>query len=159
MENLKGLAVGMNFCKCHRELAKNDLFDILIKGADSVVAAVKRGDIESIAAISEAVRRYEAASDKKVIIENVIDGNNFDAGEVGEKKEEKVSVAEISDRFEYKKPSEEGIRKIETIRKNCQILAMMIDAEIPDSREKDMAIKKLEEVSMWANKAIVFNVK
>ena len=63
----------------------------------------------------------------------------------------------ISERFEHKKPNEEGVKVIQDTRDACKDLAVLLDRIVPESREKSLAITKLEEVSMWANKAIVFH--
>lgn len=58
--------------------------------------------------------------------------------------------------FEYQAPSPEATNKIITVRIACAKLYECITWNIADSRERAIAITKLEEVSMWANKAIVF---
>lgn len=42
----------------------------------------------------------------------------------------------------------------ECIRESCKGLAEFLDETVPDSREKSLAITKLEEVMFWANAAI-----
>ncbi len=59
--------------------------------------------------------------------------------------------------FEYQKPTDEQIGRISIVRELCLITYEVILAEVPDSPQRDIAITKLEEASMWANKAIVFN--
>jgi hypothetical protein len=61
--------------------------------------------------------------------------------------------------FEYQKPDVEQVERIERIRKCCDCLHTVILNNAPSSRERSLAITKLEEVSMWANKAIVFEEK
>lgn len=58
--------------------------------------------------------------------------------------------------FEYQKPTEESVLRITQIREICKNLYEAIQT-FRDSREKSLAITKLEEVSMWINKHIVFN--
>jgi len=58
--------------------------------------------------------------------------------------------------FEYQKPTEEHVAKITEVREACKALYDVLQS-LPASREKSLAITKLEEVSMWANKGIVFN--
>jgi hypothetical protein len=60
---------------------------------------------------------------------------------------------DITERFEYHKPDEEATARIKRIRAKCKELAKLIDDELEPGREKALAITKLEEVSMWANKA------
>lgn len=61
--------------------------------------------------------------------------------------------------FEYQAPTEESIEKIKRMRSACKTLFDLLSSELPESREKSLAKTKLEEVSMWANKCIVFNQK
>lgn len=58
--------------------------------------------------------------------------------------------------FEYQKPSDEHVVKITEVREKCKELYDVL-LSLPESRERSLAITKLEEVSMWANKCIVFN--
>lgn len=58
--------------------------------------------------------------------------------------------------FEYQKPTPAGVEQIETVRQGCKTLHDILLA-LPACRERSLAITKLEEVSMWANKGIVFN--
>jgi len=63
---------------------------------------------------------------------------------------------EIKNPFEYQKPTEEKTAKINEIREACRELHKIL-LTLPASRETALAITKLEEVSMWANKSVVFN--
>jgi hypothetical protein len=64
--------------------------------------------------------------------------------------------------FEYQKPTPEQVEVIEAIRLKCADLFSFLDRlawESPhqaNSRHIDIAKQKLEEVSMWANKGVVF---
>lgn len=58
--------------------------------------------------------------------------------------------------FEYQKPTPEQENKLITVRVAHAKLYECILWNIKDSRERAIAITKLEECSMWANKAIVF---
>lgn len=58
--------------------------------------------------------------------------------------------------FEYQKPTEEHVKQIEVVRGKCKELHEVLLA-LPECRERSLAVTKLEEVSMWANKGIVFN--
>lgn len=59
--------------------------------------------------------------------------------------------------FEYQKPTEVSVDRIIALRDAHHKLAEMILAIVPKSRERSAAITKLEESSMWTNKAIVMN--
>lgn len=58
--------------------------------------------------------------------------------------------------FEYQAPTPEGVKQITEVREGCKALHDTLLTLAP-SRERSVAITKLEEVSMWANKGIVFN--
>jgi hypothetical protein len=56
--------------------------------------------------------------------------------------------------FDYHRPSDKQVNEITTVREGCKALHATLLA-LPSSRERSLAITKLEEVSMWANKGIV----
>lgn len=58
--------------------------------------------------------------------------------------------------FEYQTPTPEGVQQITAVRESCKALYDVLNT-LPACRERSLAITKLEEVSMWANKGIVFN--
>lgn len=55
------------------------------------------------------------------------------------------------------KPSEAGLASIERIRLDVNELHTLIEQACPQSRERSLALTHLEEVCMWAVKAIVLN--
>lgn len=67
-------------------------------------------------------------------------------------------TTEISKRFEYQRPSADAVARIEKVRAKCKELAELIHEVCPPCRETSLAITKLEEASMWANKGLVFNL-
>lgn len=66
-------------------------------------------------------------------------------------------TAYIEKTFTYQKPNEMQIPIYEELRLKMKELAYYIEAHCPNSREKSLAFTKLEECSMWANKAIALN--
>jgi len=68
-----------------------------------------------------------------------------------------LEKAEELNPFDYQAPTEISVEKIKRFREACKNLHDLIQSGIPISREKSLAVTKLEEVSMWGNKAIVFN--
>jgi hypothetical protein len=70
-----------------------------------------------------------------------------------------VDVSELISNFNYRKMSEKQIEDSQNVRELGVKLALLIDEVIPDSREKSLAITKLEESIMWANKGISLNLK
>ncbi len=65
-----------------------------------------------------------------------------------------MEVPELQNRFTYHAPKEGQVEKYEKIRNHCHSLAQDLNAMCPDSREKSLAITKLEEVVFWANASI-----
>lgn len=63
--------------------------------------------------------------------------------------------AEILSRFTFHKPDEDGVKKMREIRKKVRELALLIDSNCPESREKATALTQLSFVMMSANSAIV----
>ena len=64
---------------------------------------------------------------------------------------------DIKNRFTYHKPKEDKAYIFVDIRECAKNFANMINALVPESREKSLAITKLEEVVMWANAGISRN--
>lgn len=58
--------------------------------------------------------------------------------------------------FEYQAPTEEHVKQIQEVRAAYKALYELL-MTLPESRERSLAITKLEESSMWSNKGIVFN--
>jgi hypothetical protein len=58
--------------------------------------------------------------------------------------------------FEYQRPNQEQVDAIEVVRNGCAYLLALIEAHVPVGRQRSIAITNLEQVSMWANKGIVF---
>lgn len=54
-------------------------------------------------------------------------------------------------RFTYHAPQPGQPEIYQEIRDNAYDLASLIDARVPDSREKSLAITHLEQAVMWAN--------
>lgn len=63
----------------------------------------------------------------------------------------------IEHRFVYHPPKADQIPRYEILRGYFKQLARDIENLCPDSRERSIAITKLEEVVMWANAAIARN--
>lgn len=60
------------------------------------------------------------------------------------------------DPFIYHAPSDNQVARITNVRNGCQAMLQILLTNLEESHERTLAIRKLEEVSMWANKAIVF---
>lgn len=57
-----------------------------------------------------------------------------------------------------RKSDEQGVR-FNYVMNDCKRLADTIIAQVPYSREREEAIRKLEEVQMWANKGLALHTK
>jgi len=64
---------------------------------------------------------------------------------------------QIENNFKYHPPKGNQQERYVTIRNEAKDLAISIDALCPDSREKSLAMTKLEEAVMWANASIARN--
>ena len=60
----------------------------------------------------------------------------------------------IENNFKYHEPKEGQTEMYKQIRRKAKELAYIIEEVCPNSREKALAMTKLEECSMWANTAI-----
>lgn len=61
---------------------------------------------------------------------------------------------QIDRAFTYHAPKGDQPKRYEAIRGFAKQFALLIDDFCPDSREKSLAITKLEESVMWANASI-----
>lgn len=66
---------------------------------------------------------------------------------------------QIENNFKYHAPKPNQIPRYEIIRNLAREFALQLNAYCPESREKSLAITKLEECVMWANAAIARNEK
>lgn len=64
---------------------------------------------------------------------------------------------QIENNFMYHSPKDGQTEKYEEIRAKGKELAYLIDSICPNSREKSLAMTKLEESVMWANSSIARN--
>jgi hypothetical protein len=69
----------------------------------------------------------------------------------------KVTENEIESRFTYHAPKADQPTRYGIIRDFGRQFAKDINALCPDSREKTIALERLDEVVMWANAAIARN--
>jgi hypothetical protein len=68
-----------------------------------------------------------------------------------------MKKSELENNFKYHAPSPEQIPIYQELRTRCGELAQYINDVVPDSREKSLAVTKLEEVVMWANAGVARN--
>ena len=67
-----------------------------------------------------------------------------------------MDSSEKKDPFVYQKANEQQSAKIQEIMAAAQAMNAIL-ATLPVSRETSLAITKLEECAMWANKSVAFN--
>ena len=65
--------------------------------------------------------------------------------------------SKIESAFTYHAPKPGQPEMYTEIREKAKELAFLIDGLCPDSREKSLAMTKLEECAMWANASIARN--
>jgi len=68
-----------------------------------------------------------------------------------------MSNKEIENNFTYHSPTDSQQGHYIAIRAKGKELACIIDSHCPNSREKSLAMTKLEEAVMWANASIARN--
>jgi len=66
-------------------------------------------------------------------------------------------IEQIENNFMYHSPKEGQQEKYTALRSKAKELAYMIEELAPSSREKSLAMTKLEESIMWANASIARN--
>lgn len=60
----------------------------------------------------------------------------------------------IEHNFKHHPPRGDQVDRYQDIRLEAKGLAIIFDSHCPDSREKSLAMTKLEEAVMWANASI-----
>lgn len=68
-----------------------------------------------------------------------------------------MDTNDLQNRFAYHKPKPGQLDDYKQIRDDVYAVALLIDDLCPDSREKSLAITKLEEAVFWANASIARN--
>lgn len=68
-----------------------------------------------------------------------------------------MHVEDLKNRFTYHAPKEGQPVMYKDIRDKAYELAELMNQHVPESREKSLAITKLEEAVMWANAGIARN--
>ncbi len=63
----------------------------------------------------------------------------------------------LNNSFTYHSPKDDQPARYEKLRDHAKSLAFLIWSSVPPSREKSLAITKLEEAIFWANKGIACN--
>lgn len=66
-------------------------------------------------------------------------------------------IEQIENNFTYHLPKDNQVERYRSIRDKAKAFAFFIHHTCPDSREKSLAMTKLEEAVMWANAAIARN--
>jgi len=68
-----------------------------------------------------------------------------------------MHIQDINNRFTYHAPKPGQSKRYEDLREAGRQLAILINDLCPESREKSLAITKVEEAISWANAAIARN--
>ena len=66
-------------------------------------------------------------------------------------------MIDIEKNFTFHAPKPDQTSRYTEIRQNAKLTAELFDQLCPESREKSLAMTKLEEAVMWANAAIARN--
>jgi hypothetical protein len=68
-----------------------------------------------------------------------------------------IEQSDLNNRFTYHPPRDNQVGSYVQVRNAGKVLAELINQLAPDSREKSLAITRVEEAVMWANAAIARN--
>jgi hypothetical protein len=68
-----------------------------------------------------------------------------------------MDTTDIINRFTYRPPKDDQPARYEEIRRQAREFALYLNDNLPESREKSLAITKLEEAVYWANVSIARN--
>ena len=68
-----------------------------------------------------------------------------------------MTMEELANRFTYHAPRGDQPVRYEGIRAKGMLFALEVFGSCPESREKALALTKIEEAVMWANAAIARN--
>lgn len=71
--------------------------------------------------------------------------------------DDKLLLERIESDFTYHPPNIDTADKYITVRQAAKTFALLIVEQCPHGRERSTALTKLEEATMWANKAIARN--
>ena len=71
--------------------------------------------------------------------------------------EDNMEKATLENNFTYHAPKEGQAERYTTLRSKAKFLAQEINEVCPESREKALALTKLEEAVFWANASIARN--
>lgn len=71
-----------------------------------------------------------------------------------ERRKRMITHEELESRFTYHAPKDGQPERYERIRYKAKMLAAYINEQCPESREKSIALTKIDEAVMWANAAI-----
>ncbi len=59
--------------------------------------------------------------------------------------------------FEYLKPTDDQMARMQRVRDAARVYAEVLDRELPDGPDKTHTIRQHRQVAMWANVAITRN--
>jgi hypothetical protein len=66
-----------------------------------------------------------------------------------------IGQEDLGNRFNYHPPqTKQRENEHSDVRQGCFVLALNLDALLPDGREKSLAITHLEQVMFWANASL-----
>lgn len=68
-----------------------------------------------------------------------------------------LTIADIDNNFAYHAPAGDQAKRYGQLRDSGKSFAKDVFIHCPDSREKSIALAKIEEAVMWANAAIARN--
>ncbi len=68
-----------------------------------------------------------------------------------------MNLSEIENAFAYHAPKDDQVERYQNLRAMAKSMALQIEDLCPNSREKSLALTKIQEANMWANASIAIN--
>lgn len=65
-----------------------------------------------------------------------------------------MTTEQIINRVGFVEPDEDQLVKIQHMRSAAEVYLKALESQVPDGRAKAIAVTKIEEALMWANKGI-----
>ena len=70
-----------------------------------------------------------------------------------------MAKLDLDNIYTYHEPHGDQMLRYARIRSKCKELAKLLEECCPDSRERSVALSKVQETCMWGNAAIAINEK
>ena len=66
-------------------------------------------------------------------------------------------MPDLDNTYKHHEPKNDQVARYQNIRDYGKVLSGLVMAEVPESRERSLALTKIDEAVMWANAGIARN--